>query len=89
MTDVFIFIIFGAIIIFDIFLAVRKKPTITDLFRRWYSQFIFVPFSVGFLFLGHFLDIIPNKVNVVAIIISGIIVLIISIILLSSLSILK
>lgn len=80
MTEVFIITIFVMIIIYDIFLAIKEKQTITDYFKRLYSQFIFAPFAVGFLFLGHFLDIIPNEVNVWGIIISGIIVLFISII---------
>ena len=79
-TEIFTFIILGEIIAFDIYLAIKRKETITDYFKRLYSQFIFAPFAIGFIFLGHFLDLIPNHMNVPAMIISGVIVLAISII---------
>lgn len=80
MTDIFLYIVFASIIVFDIVLAIRRKPTVSDFFRRWYETFIFVPYTVGFLFLGHFINIIPSKVNVVAIILFSLPVLVISII---------
>jgi hypothetical protein len=85
MTDIFIYIIFGAIIIFDIFLLIRKQKTITSVFRHWYDHFVFVPFCIGVLFLGHFLDIMPWKpaplLTILGLSISGIIMLIVSIVL--------
>jgi len=80
MTESFVFTITAIIIIYDIVIAVKEKQTITQYFKRLYSQFIFVPFAIGFIFLGHFLDLIPNHMNVPAMIISGVIVLAISII---------
>ena len=53
--------VYFIIIIIDIILAVKKKHTITYVMRGWYEQFIFVPFNVGVLFLGHFLNLVVKK----------------------------
>ena len=54
MTDIFIFITIGAIAVFDAIVVIRKGIAITTFFQRWYVTFIFVPYSVGVVFLGHF-----------------------------------
>ena len=85
MTDIFIYIILGAIVVYDAIVVIRKGRSITSFFRRWYKTFIFVPFSIGVIFLGHFLDLIqivegigPRAIGLSA---AGAIVLLISIIL--------
>jgi hypothetical protein len=84
MTAIFIYIIFGAIIAFDIGLLIRKEKTITSVFRHWYESFIFVPFTVGVLFLGHFLSLMPwtppPLLTILGLSITGSIMLILSIV---------
>ena len=58
MTQYFIIAVFLFIILYDVFLLMKKGGTITSVIRRWYSQFIFVPFTIGVIFLGHFLNYI-------------------------------
>jgi hypothetical protein len=58
MTSYFIISVFIIVIAFDVWLKLRDKKTITEVMRSWYQSFIFVPFTVGVLFLGHFLDYI-------------------------------
>ena len=85
MTDIFVYIVFGAIVMFDILLLVRQKKTITYFFRRWYQEFIFVPYAIGVIFLGHFINIIKvfegnNIVTIAGLCGTGIPVLIVSIV---------
>ncbi len=83
-TSLFIYIIFGAIIAFDIYLAVRKKKTISEIFRRWYKGFPFVAYAVGAVFIGHFglwidFTFVPVKIALGIFIIYSVAVLILSI----------
>ena len=68
MTETFCIIIFLSVVIYDIMLLIKKKrfpknsafKMVTEVFRHWYMGFPFVPFSVGVIFLGHFI----NTINV-------------------------
>ena len=85
MTDIFLYVFFGTLAVYDIFLAYRKYKTITEVMKHWYVSFIFVPFLVGVIFLGHFLDLFDSgwltRYNIIGLVISGLIMLTISIIL--------
>jgi len=63
MTEVFIYIMFGVMVIFDIYLVIKYgvDETITAKFRNWYRTFVFVPYAIGVLFLGHFLNLIEIR----------------------------
>jgi len=68
MTTLFIYIIFGIIVVFDIYLVIAKKAKITDIFRKWYKEFPWMPYAVGVVFIGHFglfIDFswIPHKIS--------------------------
>ena len=84
MTDIFIYIIFGAIIIFDIFLKIRNQYTVTRVMRSWYESTPFVPFTVGVIFLGHFLALMPWEpsalVTILGLSISGSVMIALSIV---------
>ena len=53
-ATIFIYIIFGIIVVYDILLGVFKKKYITDIFREWYQERNIIPFAVGVVFIGHF-----------------------------------
>jgi len=53
-TLIFIWSVFGIIVLFDVFLLVTKRATITSVFRKWYKEFPLVPYMVGGAFIGHF-----------------------------------
>ena len=53
-AEIFIYIIFGIIVVYDILLGVFKKDYITTVFRKWYTSKPIVPFMVGVVFIGHF-----------------------------------
>ena len=59
-TKTFIYAIFTIAIIFDIWLVVKygRGETITAKFRDWFKTLIIVPYAIGVLFIGHFLNII-------------------------------
>lgn len=63
MTNIFIYIIFGIALIFDIWLVIKygKDKSITSSFRNWYRTLIFVPYTIGVIFLGHFLNLIEIR----------------------------
>ena len=63
MTAIFIYIMFGIMIAFDIFLVVKygREKTITAVFRQWYKTMVFIPYAIGVLFLGHFLNLIEIR----------------------------
>jgi hypothetical protein len=48
-------------IIYDIYVLVTKKQTITSVFKKWYKEKPFVPYAVGGLFIGHFQTLINVK----------------------------
>lgn len=54
MTDIFIYVYFGALVIYDCFLYARKKKTITEYMRKWYEETFIIPYAAGVIFLGHF-----------------------------------
>ncbi len=83
MTLFFIILVTLFIIGYDIVLAIKKKKTITKVIRHLYVTFVFFPFSVGVIALGHFLDLIRIRNDVPWVVgglgISGAIMLAISI----------
>ena len=58
MTLTFVICIVAFIVGYDAVLAYKKKKTVTAVFRHLYMTFVFCPFAVGVIALGHFLDLI-------------------------------
>lgn len=63
MTEIFIYVTFGIIVIYDIIAVIAQQKyngkkiglvTITSVFRGWYNRVPLVPYMVGGVFLGHF-----------------------------------
>ena len=54
MTSIFIYVIFGIIVLYDIAMVIYKKEFITTVFRKWYREKPIVPYMVGVVFIGHF-----------------------------------
>lgn len=83
MGDIFIISYLIALVIYDIALGIRKKKTITFYMRKWYAEILIVPYAVGVIFLGHFLDLfnsgLSSKINVLILTLSGAIMLCLSI----------
>lgn len=84
MTTIFIIVFFVGIVIYDAALVYKDKQTITACFRHWYNTLIIIPFAIGVIFLGHFLDLLQNDppalMTIIGLSASGLIALIISIV---------